>query len=227
MLCVNGITFNMGLAHSPNIIADGLLMYVDAANRRSYPGTGNTWYDLSGNNNHMTLVNGVGFSTANGGVLITDGTNDYIELVNFDQRFTNHTIISAARYSGAIRNRIITSRSNNWLLGHWYGYVQQYYPVGQIRLYEINGNTNWYISTAVENYSGDLWSLYTNGNPDIINSSAGSQGPHGLSFGAQGESGVGGENSTAEISFFMFYNRLLSAEEILQNYNALRKRFGL
>jgi hypothetical protein len=217
----------MATKYNPRIVTSGLMMYVDAANPRSYPGTGNTWYDLSGNNNHMTLVNGVGFTTVNGGVLTTDGTNDYIELVNFDQRFTNHTIISAARYSGATRNRIITSRSNNWLLGHWYNYVQQYHAEGQIRLYGINGNTNWYISAAVENYSGDLWSLYTNGNPDIINSNAGSQGPYGLSFGAQGESGIGGERSTAEISFFMFYNRLLSAAEIQQNYNATKGRFGI
>jgi hypothetical protein len=215
----------MGTKYNPSVVRDGLMMYVDAANPRSYPGTGNTWYDLSGNNNHMTLVNGVGFSSVNGGVLTTDGTNDYIELTPFDQRTTNHTIMCASRYSGAIRGRIITARNNNWLLGHWYGYVRQYYAEGTLRLYEFSGDTNWYIQTAVENYSSDLWSLYTNGDIDISNNANGSQGPQGLSFGAW-QGGAAGEYSASEISFFMFYNRLLSAQEISQNYNALKKRYG-
>jgi hypothetical protein len=212
----------MGTKYNPTIVRNGLIMYVDAANPRSYPGVGNTWYDLSGNNNNMTLVNGVGFSTVNGGVLITDGTNDYIELYPFNISTTNHTIIGASRYSGAIRGRIFTSGGANWLLGHWNNYVRSYYPNGDVRLAVDAGNTNWYISSAVENYSADLWTLYSNGDLMVTNSN-GSQGPNGLSFGAWNA----GEYSTAEISFFMVYNRLLSAQEINQNYNALKKRFNL
>jgi hypothetical protein len=44
----------MGLAHSPSVITDGLMVYLDAANTRSYPGTGNTWYDLRGNRNYSS-----------------------------------------------------------------------------------------------------------------------------------------------------------------------------
>jgi hypothetical protein len=215
----------MGTKYNPSLVRNGLLMYVDAANPRSYPGSGNTWYDLSGNNNHMTLVNGVGFSTASGGVLQTDGTNDYISLSPFDLRTTNHTIMGASRYSGAIRGRIFTSMNNNWLLGHWNGYVRQYYAEGQLRLYEFFGDTNWYVSTALENYSSDFWTLYSNGDLSVSNSN-GSQGPNGLSFGAW-QGGAAGEYSTADISFFMVYNRVLTAQEILQNYNATKKRFNL
>ncbi len=219
----------MGTKYNPSLVRNGLLMYVDAANPRSYPGTGNTWYDLSGNNNHMTLVNGVGFSTAFGGVLQTDGTNDYISLYPFDLTTTNHTIMGASRYSGAIRGRIFTSRGGNWLLGHWMNYVRNYYANGNIRLAPDfgdpadAGNTNWYISSAVENYSSDVWTSYSNGS-QVISSSNGTQGPDGFAFGAwQGNT----EFSTADISFFMVYNRLLSVQEINQNYNALKKRFGL
>jgi hypothetical protein len=215
----------MGIAYNTSMISDGLVVYVDAANPRSYPGTGNTWYDLSGNNNHMTLVNGVGFSSVNGGVLQTDGTNDVIQITSLDLRTTNHTIMGASRYSGVLRQRVFTSIYNNWLMGHWYGYVRQYYAEGQMRLYEISGDTNWYISTAVENYSSDIWSLYSNGELSVSNSN-GSQGPNGLSIGGM-NSGGGGELSTAEVSFFMVYNRLLSADEIRQNYNATKKRYGL
>ena len=213
----------MGIEYNPVVVTDGLIMYVDAANPRSYPGTGNTWYDLSGYRNNMTLVNGVGFSTVNGGVLQTDGTNDYIILNPFDIRFTNHTIMGASRYSGATRGRIFSTMGGNWLLGHWSNYIRSYFPNGDVRLAVDAGDTNWYISTAVENYSSDLWTLYSNGSLVITNSN-GSAGPDGFSFGAWSGSS---EPSTAEISFFMVYNRLLSAQEILQNYNALKKRFGL
>jgi hypothetical protein len=204
------------------MISDGLVVYVDAANPRSYPGTGNTWYDLSGNNNHMTLVNGVGFSSVNGGVMQTDGTNDYIVLSPFDQRFTNHTVMGASRYSGATRGRIISSMSNNWLLGHWNNQNPVYYAEGWVVGPGVPNNTNWQITTGVENYSSDIWSMYINGSLSVSNSN-GSQGPNGLCLG-----GVAGnsEFSTAEISFLMFYNRLLTADEIKQNYNAIKKRFG-
>ena len=215
----------MATKYNPRIVTSGLMMYVDAANPRSYPGTGNTWYDLSGNNYNMTLVNGVGFSTASGGVLQTDGTNDYIILNPFNISTTNHTIMGASRYSGATRGRIFSTMGGNWLLGHWNNYVRSYWANSDIRLAVDPGDTNWYIQTAVENYSSDLWSMYTNGEIDINNSNAGSQGPQGFSFGAW-QAGANGEYSTSEISFFMYYDRLLSENEIKQNYNALKKRFN-
>ena len=56
----------MGLAHSPRIVTDGLVLCLDAASKRSYPGTGTTWTDLKGGNNG-TLTNGPTFDTGNGG----------------------------------------------------------------------------------------------------------------------------------------------------------------
>ena len=212
----------MGIAYNTSLVTDGLIVYVDAANPRSYSGTGNTWYDLSGNNNHMTLVNGVAYSTNNGGIMQTDGTNDYIVLSPFNQVTTNHTIMAAVRYSGATRGRIITSFSNNWLLGHWNNQNPVYYAEGWMVGPGVASNTNWQITTGVENYSSDVWSMYINGSLSVSNSN-GSQGPNGLCLGAWLGSG---EYSTAEISFLMFYNRLLTADEIKQNYNAIKKRFG-
>ena len=214
----------MGIAYNTSMISDGLILFVDAANPRSYPGTGNTWYDLSGNNNHMTLVNGVGFSSVNGGVLQTDGTNDKIEISTFDIRTTNHTIMGASRYSGATRGRIFSSTSNNWLLGHWNNQNPSYYAEGWIIGPGSGNNTDWQFITAIENYSADNWKMYLNGSL-IADNNAGSAGPQGLSFGYCGANGS--EFSTAEISFFLVYNRILSVDEIRQNYNALRKRFSL
>lgn len=60
----------------PNIIQNGLVFALDAANKKSYPGSGTTWKDLSGNGNDGTLTNGPTFDSGNGGSIVLDGTND-------------------------------------------------------------------------------------------------------------------------------------------------------
>jgi hypothetical protein len=72
----------MSLAHNPRIVTDGLVLCLDAANPKSYPGSGTTWSDLSGNGNNGGLVNGPSYSTDNKGVFTFDGVNDYWETTN-------------------------------------------------------------------------------------------------------------------------------------------------
>jgi hypothetical protein len=209
------------------IVRDGLLMFVDAGNINSYSGTGTTWYDLSGNRNDMTLINGVGFSRAASGVMQLDGTNDYIELPSFNISTTNHTIIGASRYAGAgPRGRIFSAHSNNWLMGHWNGSMKTYHPGNWVASPGISGTTEWLIHAVLENYSSDLWTYYCNG-VQIASNNSGAEGPNGLSFGNWRQGGVAAELAIAEIGFFMVYNRLLTIEEINQNLNALKGRFGL
>ena len=78
----------------PTIITDGLKLWLDASNPSSYPGSGTTWYDLSGNGNNGTMVNGVTYSTANGGVMSFDGVNDIVNFTNslIVNNLTGHTI---------------------------------------------------------------------------------------------------------------------------------------
>jgi len=70
----------MALAHSPKIITDGLVLCLDAGNTKSYPGSGTTWTDLSGEGNNVTLVNGPTYSSSNGGSIVFDGNDDYAAL---------------------------------------------------------------------------------------------------------------------------------------------------
>ena len=70
----------MAINYSPKIIRDGLVLCLDAANPKSYPGTGTAWTDLSGSGNNGTLVNGPVYSSANGGSIDFDGSNDYSSL---------------------------------------------------------------------------------------------------------------------------------------------------
>ena len=68
----------MSYHNGPKIVNDGLVLYLDAANSKSYSGTGTTWTDLSGNLNNATLVNGPTYSSLNGGGIVLDATADVI-----------------------------------------------------------------------------------------------------------------------------------------------------
>ena len=68
----------MAFNYSPKIVTDGLVFAVDAANKKSYPGSGTTWTDLAGSNDG-TLTNGPTFDSGDGGSIVFDGTDDYVE----------------------------------------------------------------------------------------------------------------------------------------------------
>lgn len=215
------------------IVTDGLIIYIDVANPKSYPGSGTTIYDLSGNNNHGTLYNGVGYSQSNGGVLTFDGVNDYIGTVGPDLSSNNYTVIGASRYSGGIRKRVISSwyglNFSNWLLGHWENSTENYFAEGFVSsLYAGPSDTNWRIYAGTGDITGDLYSFYVNGLLNAGPNGSGSGGPNSFAIGSYGigpSNPSGGEWSTGEFSFLMAYNRVLTPEEILQNYNATKWRF--
>jgi hypothetical protein len=70
----------MSIGYGPKLITDGLVLCLDAADSLSYPGSGTTWTDLSGNSNNGVFVNGPTYDSSNGGSIVFDGSNDYIEL---------------------------------------------------------------------------------------------------------------------------------------------------
>ncbi len=65
----------MAFIHSPKLVTSGLVLCLDAANKLSYPGSGTSWYDLSGNNYNGTLTNGPTFNNGNGGSIVFDGAS--------------------------------------------------------------------------------------------------------------------------------------------------------
>ena len=73
----------MAVGYNPRAVTDGLVLALDAGNTKSYPGSGTSWSDLSGKSNNGTLTNGPTYSSDDGGYLDFDGTNDYI---NFGSR---------------------------------------------------------------------------------------------------------------------------------------------
>jgi hypothetical protein len=210
------------------IVTDGLVLLWDIADKSSYPGSGTTVYDLSGNGNHGTLVNGVGYSiTSTGPVLTFDGIDDYLQSASPNLLTANYTVIGATRYSGATRGRMINGTGNNWLLGHWSNSTQKYYAQGWITNSSSNENsdTNWRIYTGNGSVSGDLYSFYVNNTLIAGPSIEGSQGPSGITIGKIGY--VSSEYSTGEFSFILAYNRILTTDEMTQIYNAKKSRFNL
>lgn len=222
----------MSYSNGPRIVTDGLILYWDVANPKSYTNGSSIIYDLSGNNNHGTVASSfVTYSSSFGGVVTFNATaNSRVSIPNtsFDKRTGTYTAIAASRYSGTPRARIVTS-FNNWLLGHWNTRTENYYAEGTIKLGGAQPNdTNWRIYAGTGNTTTDSWNFYVNGN-FIIGNNGGSQGPNGIQIGGWGfaPSIHPGEHSVGQFSFLQFYNRVLTASEILQNHNALKGRFNL
>ena len=210
----------MGVLYNPRIVTNGLVMHVDAANVKSYPGSGTTWFDLSGVGNHLTLTGSPVFTS---NVAQFNGSTQYADnTLNLSSGTS--TIIGASRYSGAINGRVITAKTTNWLLGHWTSSVANYYAGGWVTPAVATGgfDTTWRIYAGTNDVTSDLYNFYINGSLNVSNN-GGTVGPNGISVGR----GFSGEPSACEVSFVMAYNRVLTADEIQQNFNALRGRFGI
>lgn len=216
----------MGQFRGPNIVKGGLVLALDAASPRSYPGSGTTWYDLSGNGNNGTL-NSITYSTNNGGVFTTAGsTSSWIDIPSPNLTSSNYTIFAASRYSGSIRGRMVNGRNNNWLMGHWSETTENYYANGWVSSVDVGASdTNWRIYHATGNISSDSYQQYVNLTLSSGPNSGGSSGPNGFGIGkyTPGNSEV----STGQVGFVYAYNRVLSTSEIQQNFNALKSRFEL
>ena len=121
---------------------------------------------------------------------------------------------------------MINGSTNNWLLGHWNNSVANYFAEGWVSAVGAGGtDTNWRVYVGNGNVSGDSYSFYVN---DILSAgpnSAGAQGPNGISIGRYG--GGSSEHSIGEFAFVLVYNRVLTLQEMTQNFNAKKSRFGI
>ena len=218
-----------------NIVRNGLVLYLDAGMSSSYPGSGTTWYDLSGNSGNATLVNGPTYSTTYGGGITTDGSNDYIELpttgLNSNADFTLEIAFKKLTATG---NRNIFGGLS---IGHLTirSYLASNYYTGLIRGDQAElGNfgassstvddTN-YVLTLSLNKATTTFSLYLNGvfintlNPgnQTFTTTAPILGKHLCCY----------EFTSTTYYGLKWYNRQLTSSEVLQNYNANRRRFNI
>ena len=216
----------------PNIIEDGLVFAVDAANKKSYPGSGTTWIDLAGSNNG-TLTNGPTFDSGNGGSFDFDGADDSVPIdvsnifptgnqshnlsINCWVKLPNTTqnvIFFGSRYGDRL---YLMMNSGKWTIG-WGGGWQ---------LGVIDATTNW--TNICASISNGVATAYVDGVSDATKTDTSLSIPSILPIGAYYYNGVwdSGQSHPNSISNVSFYNRSLTASEILQNYNALKSRFSL
>jgi len=222
----------------PDINENGLVLFLDAANRLSYPGSGTAWSDLSGNSNTGTLTNGPTFSAGNMGSILFDGTNDYVDmgsstycnLINISVSVWIKVTSASGYFLGRYNN---TTVSNGFIM--YYDVSSTKFGVGgressatylnsaTINTYPLN---NWYNFTWTK--SANVWSLYVNGSLDVsssVGNGTTSFSNNTMWLGANNE-GYGQYYSGGNLSNVQIYNRVLTAAEVLQNYNATKSRFG-
>jgi hypothetical protein len=240
-----------------NIVTDGLILNLDAGFTTSYPTTGTTWYDLSGNSNNGTLTNGPTFNSANSGSIVLDGTNDYINVSRNINLEPNSVTMQCVFYI------------NNMNSGNYPGIISKGYWDSQTSPKDIEGysmhirpnynlwvdfNNNGTRKILQEGQSGEGINVgITQNSLNFITVTIGPTGAtiynKGIKYYSDntnytivytGDNGgivpanlwIGwmqyqGGTLNGNIYNAIIYNRALSDTEILQNYNAQKGRFGL
>lgn len=228
-----------------SIITNGLILNLDAGNASSYPGTGTVWTDLSGQNNNGTLVNGVGYSSSNGGTLTFDGVNDYVNMGNIFNfgtgDFTYEVVvlynnltsnasgatIGKDNYSGTNTYKGVLINISDGINFETRNIINGSGPDNKVKYPQSNLSTNtWYIVNGIRN--NNVLQLYVNG---ILRNSTTESTPtditnsQSLRIGSLSDSSS--QNLNGKIGLVRTYNRALSDSEVLQNFNATKTRFGL
>ena len=218
----------MALGHAPSIITSGLVFYIDAANPRCYPGSGTDLTDtLSGIG--ASLVGGVGFNTSNYGTFTFDGSNDHINFGNPSSvRLLNGTISAWVKTSSPGAGfRGIIAKQNAWGLFYNDGVLASYdWGASATRSTGVNiADGNWK-NVAMTFQSGitNGTRIYLNGASVLTTTITWVNDAINLYGGAEVSAS---QYANCSGSIFSLYNRALSAAEVLQNYNAARKRYGL
>lgn len=235
----------MGIGYNPRIVTNGLVLCLDAANIKSYPGSGTTWTDLSGAGNHGTLINGPTYNSANKGGIVFDGSNDRIDVPTLPYQFlsTGFTVSVVFKYSQTTTNdNLIAWGSSAFNSGMSYSW--------EIR---IRGNSNVEFSPGIYATGGSsptrlnyTQSPALNGRIAVMDVSYEANGnsiiyENGAAKSSLNYSGVGTYTNTQSLRIgrgtdsnfpgtiysVKIYNRSLTSAEIQQNFNALRGRYGI
>ena len=241
----------MAFNFSPKIVTNGLVLHLDAANPKSYPRSGTVWRDLSRGQNNGTLVNSPTFSTSNGGIFSFNGSNNY---VSFSYN-SNIAFLNRSEYTLECFARPVATYPNGYpafinredaAIGSRDGYnllfTEVSQPANTVFLYTERiiagagtGNgvslsksefyNNWHHIVAT--YDGSIVKLYYDG---VSRGTGAGTSTGNLTNNIKTltvASRAAEVSTNASIPVVRIYNRALSADEVFQNYNATKKRFGL
>ena len=233
--------------YAPAIITNGLVLYLDAGNSASYPGTGTTWTDLSSSANVGTFVGGTSYSSSDGGTILFNGnslSNDYVSVANnASLNLTTAGSISMWIKPNSLTQLGLTNLISRTIDGAPNG--QSYYIYwtgGNITGIIQNGGVYKSISTPVPTAIGWYNYVFTwgNGYLNLYQNGVSVATPIASSIIAQNLSttvniggyvfgGAGGNANTfnGKIPFVTLYNREITPAEVLTNFNAVKTRYGL
>jgi hypothetical protein len=229
---------------APNIVTDGLVLYLDAANPKSYVSGSTTWTDIAAGNNG-TLVNGPTFDSANGGSIVFDGSNDYVDASSYanestwNSTFPNGLTIDVSfklqsPFPSTSDGRSIITRNSGGDGTNAFNFSVQSNLKHRFWITNTPGilsNTTLLTNTIYNTIM--CWNrtqiiYYING---ILDSTTFYSPTPILS--SQTYLTIGNWVATSGWQFpgniysLKFYNRALSASEVLQNFNSTKTRFGL
>ena len=222
----------MAAASGPNIVEDGLILYYDAGNAKSYPGSGTILTDISGTGNTISVVGGPVYNSTNGGEFEFTGNETDDAAVSSFSSVSQVTVEwwGTSDYPDTnFHAPIIRTSTGNWNDG--YGFYQQgttlNWFVNQWNLNKVQSlsTTSFDYTHWVGTYDLSNIKLYRDGSlvGTTAHTSAISQPTADLDIGHA----LGDYDWDGKISNIKIYNRALTAAEVLQNYNAIKRRFGI
>ena len=219
----------------PEINDSGLVLALDAGNTKSYPGSGTTWTDLSGNGNNLTLVNSPTYSSAYGGCLTFNGSNQraFIANASCSSNFKTMTAYSSVAIIKSLKS------DTGWGTLYSFGDSSNFIDMWQrspTRTYGSDG-TQLYSSTDMYTSGLSMWTHTTSvaaggvlyRNDASIGSAVVSSQPStsSLDFGVAYDSNTNSYYMNMEMPILLIYNRVLTSSEVSQIFTAYRARFGL
>ena len=217
-----------------NIVTSNLVLFLDASNIISYPTTGTVWKDLTTNGNNGTLQNGVSFSSANGGILTFDGTNDQVATnINRGNLGNTMSIDAFFRYTGNAGDGYRPIIGGNdpgsgteFFLGknsgnNNFGIQDGNYIYNFITDSSVFDSKWHHMCYTYENGEGKL---YLDGEFKAVGSFSKCNDSEQIYIGAEVQEGYWWKGDIGKVSY---YTKTLNAIEVQQNYNAQKSRFGL
>lgn len=234
----------MGVAYNPRIVTNGLVLCLDAGNRRSYPGSGTTWYDLSGNGNNGSFVGSPAFRNQDNGIISFDAIEDYITVEpNSSLVFTSAITVSVWFKADVLENlRTLVMWEDDKNSNGIESIRLALNGASGIQLHAVIGVTGYFSGTsgsiltdkfynATGVFDSSKIKIYLNGEFRNQNDAVGTlRQPDDVNARwiiGRGEVTV---DDTARmfdgnISVVHIYNRVLTDDEINQNYHALKGRY--
>ena len=216
----------MATIYNPNIVSDGLVLCLDAANAKSYSGSGTNWKNLTGTSIDGTLTNGPTFSGDNLGYLLFDGTNDYTSFSSYSQpAYSTSTSFTWYVWVYPLEN------SNDVVIGNR-GTDSNFTKLTTNKFEYFNDNVGgamtlneWQNICITKN--GTSFTYYKNGSSTATETSPITKTSTDFFVGGDPRPGSTAECSNCRIAAVLVYNKALTAAEVLQNYNVYKKRYNL